>query len=33
MKNYDFVDNLRRLGLTLDKTKRHPWALERCMRN
>ena len=29
-KNCDFVDNpLGRLGLTLDKTKRHP--MERCM--
>jgi hypothetical protein len=31
-KNCDFVDNpLRRLDLTLDKTKQRPWELRRCM--
>jgi hypothetical protein len=32
MKNCDFVNSsLGRLELTLDKTKRHPWAMEHYM--
>lgn len=32
MKSGDFVNNsLGRLGLILDKMKRHPWAKKRCM--